>query len=185
MIKVYWLDDLTLAYILDHAVCCASAASSGRSLQLIISQLRTKYSSSNYPNHVRRTMSSIKKRSKVRRILQTMFGEANATCHATHCVTLLSLTVLWLSTCHATHCYSPLFNCVVTGHVPCYALRYNCVVTGHVLTALYLSLWQCCECMGTCYATYCVILLFLTVLWLATCHAIHCVTLLSLTVLWL
>ena len=22
MIKVYWLDDLTLAYILDHAVCC-------------------------------------------------------------------------------------------------------------------------------------------------------------------
>ena len=44
---------------------------------LPISQLRTKYSSSNCPNHVRRTMSSIKKRSKVRRILQTMFGEAN------------------------------------------------------------------------------------------------------------
>ena len=52
MIKVYWLDDLTLAYILDHAVCCASAASSGRSLHLIISQLRTKCSSSNCPNHV-------------------------------------------------------------------------------------------------------------------------------------
>ena len=34
-----WLD-LTLAYILYHAVCCASAASSGRSLHLITSQLR-------------------------------------------------------------------------------------------------------------------------------------------------
>ena len=77
MIKVYWLDDLILAYILDHAVCCASAASSGRSLHLIISQLRTKYSSFICPNHVRRTTSSIKKRSKVRRILRTMFGEAN------------------------------------------------------------------------------------------------------------
>ena len=55
MIKVYWLDDLTLAYILDHAVCCASAASSGRSLHLIISQLRTKYTSSNCPNHVQRS----------------------------------------------------------------------------------------------------------------------------------
>ena len=44
---------------------------------LIISQLRTKYSSSKCPNHARRTMSSIKKRSKVRRILRTMFGEAN------------------------------------------------------------------------------------------------------------
>ena len=41
MIKVYWLD-LTLAYILDHAVCCASAASSGRSLHHITSQLRMK-----------------------------------------------------------------------------------------------------------------------------------------------
>ena len=77
MIKVYWLDDLTLAYIWDHAVCSASAASSGRSLHPIISHLRTKYSSSNCPYHVRRTMSSIKKRSKVRRILRAMFGEAN------------------------------------------------------------------------------------------------------------
>ena len=77
MIKVYRLDDLTLAYILDHDVCYASAASSGRSLNLIISQFRTKYSSSNCPNHVRRTMSSIKKRSQIRRILRTMFGEAN------------------------------------------------------------------------------------------------------------
>ena len=59
MIKVYWLDDLTLAYTLDHAVCCASAAScTCRSLHLIISQLRTKYSSSNCPNHVQRTMNS-------------------------------------------------------------------------------------------------------------------------------
>ena len=33
---------LTLAHILDHAVCCASAASSGRSLRLTASQLRTK-----------------------------------------------------------------------------------------------------------------------------------------------
>ena len=39
MIKVYWAD-LTLAYIYDHAVCCASAASSGWSLHLITSQLR-------------------------------------------------------------------------------------------------------------------------------------------------
>ena len=36
------LTDLTLAYIFDHAVCCASAASSGRSLHLITSQLRMK-----------------------------------------------------------------------------------------------------------------------------------------------
>ena len=34
MMKLYWLD-LTLAYIFDYAVCCASAASSGRSLNLI------------------------------------------------------------------------------------------------------------------------------------------------------
>ena len=41
-----------VAYILDHAVCFASAASLGRSLYLSISQLRAKYSSSNCPNHV-------------------------------------------------------------------------------------------------------------------------------------
>ena len=45
-----WLKytDLTLAYILDHAICCASVASLG--LHLIKSQLRTKYSSLNCPN---------------------------------------------------------------------------------------------------------------------------------------
>ena len=32
--------DLTLAYIFDHAVCCVSASSSGRSLHLIINQLK-------------------------------------------------------------------------------------------------------------------------------------------------
>ena len=39
-----WDDEsiLTLAYIFDHAVCCASAASSGRSLHLLTSQLRMK-----------------------------------------------------------------------------------------------------------------------------------------------
>ena len=39
-----WLKyiDLTLAYIFDHAVCCACATSSGQSLHLITSQLRTK-----------------------------------------------------------------------------------------------------------------------------------------------
>ena len=67
--------DLTLAYIFDHAVCCASAASSGRSLHLITSQLRTKYSSSNCPNHVRRTKSSVKKQIIVRRTVRSMFGE--------------------------------------------------------------------------------------------------------------
>ena len=41
MIKIYW-PDFTLAYIFDHAVCCASAASSGRSLHLITTQLRMK-----------------------------------------------------------------------------------------------------------------------------------------------
>ena len=66
---------MTLAYILDHAVCCASAASSGRSLHRIISQLRMKYSSSNCPNHVRRTKSSIKKRIIVRRTVRSIFGE--------------------------------------------------------------------------------------------------------------
>ena len=40
MMEVYWVD-LTLAFIFDHAVCSASAASSGRSLHLITSQLRT------------------------------------------------------------------------------------------------------------------------------------------------
>ena len=74
-----WLKyiDLSLAYILDHAVCCASAASSGRSLHLLIfiSQLRTKHSSSNCTNLVRRTKSSIKKRIIVRRTVRSMFGE--------------------------------------------------------------------------------------------------------------
>ena len=78
MIKVYWLDDLTLAYIFDHAVLCASAASWGRGLHLIISQFRTKHSSSNCPNYVRRTKtskSSIKKRIIVRGTVRSMFGE--------------------------------------------------------------------------------------------------------------
>ena len=74
MIKVYLLwPNLTLSYILNHAVCCASAASSGRSLHL--SQLKTKYSSSNCLNHVRRTKGSIKKRIIVRRTVRSMFGE--------------------------------------------------------------------------------------------------------------
>ena len=68
-----WLD-LTLAYIFDHAVCCVSAASLGRSLHLITSQLRTK-SSLDCPNHVRRTKSSIKKRIIVRRTVRSMFSE--------------------------------------------------------------------------------------------------------------
>ena len=43
MIKVYRLD-LTLAYILDHAVCCASAGAGwGRTLHLIISQYEEKF----------------------------------------------------------------------------------------------------------------------------------------------
>ena len=79
MMKVYWLDltwlDLTLAYILDHAVCCASAASSGRSLHLIISQLIAKHSSSNCPNHVQWSKSSIKKQIIVRQTVHNMFGE--------------------------------------------------------------------------------------------------------------
>ena len=50
MIKVSW-PDLTLAYILDHAVCSISASASwGRTLHLIISQLRMKHSSSNCLN---------------------------------------------------------------------------------------------------------------------------------------
>ena len=56
-------------------MCCVSAASSGRSLHLIISQLRTKHSSSNCPNHVRRSKSSIKNRIVVRRTVRSMFGE--------------------------------------------------------------------------------------------------------------
>ena len=51
------------------------AASSGRSLHLIISQVRTKYSSSNCPKHAGRTKSSIKKRIIVRRTVRSMFGE--------------------------------------------------------------------------------------------------------------
>ena len=53
--------DLTLAYILDHAVSCVSAASSGQSLHLIISQLRMKNSMSNCQNHVWQTKFSIRK----------------------------------------------------------------------------------------------------------------------------
>ena len=67
---------MTLAYILDHGVCCASdAAGSDRSLHFITGQLRMKYSSSNCPNHVRRTKSSIKKRIIVRRSVRSIFGE--------------------------------------------------------------------------------------------------------------
>ena len=47
---------------------------SGLSLH-VISQLRTKYSSSNCPNHVRRTKSLIQKRAIVRRTVRSMFGE--------------------------------------------------------------------------------------------------------------
>ena len=67
--------DLTLAYILDHTVCCASGASWGRSLHLITSQLGTKHSSSNCPNHVWRSKSSVKKRIIVRRTVRSRFGE--------------------------------------------------------------------------------------------------------------
>ena len=74
MIKVYWLD-LNLAYILDHAVCCASGTSLGRSLHLIISQLRMKHSLSNCLNHVRQTKSSVKKRIIVCQTVWSMFGE--------------------------------------------------------------------------------------------------------------
>ena len=60
---------------LEHAVSCACAASSGRSLRLIISQLRMKHSSSNCRNHVRRSKSSVKDRIIVRRTVRSMFGE--------------------------------------------------------------------------------------------------------------
>ena len=74
MIKVYWLV-LSLAYIFDHAVCCASATSSGWSLHLITSQLRMKSSSSNCPNHVQRTKSSVKKWIIVHQIVWSMCAE--------------------------------------------------------------------------------------------------------------
>ena len=63
---------MTLAYIFDHAVCCASAASSGGSLHLTTSQLRTKQSL-DCPNHIRRTKSSTKKRIIFRRTVRSMF----------------------------------------------------------------------------------------------------------------
>ena len=50
-----------------------SATSSGRSFHLIASQLRTKQSSLNCPNHVWWTKSSIKKRIIVRQTIQSMF----------------------------------------------------------------------------------------------------------------
>ena len=50
-----------------------SATSSGRSFHLIASQLRTKQSSLNCPNHVWRTKSSIKKRIIVRQTIQSTF----------------------------------------------------------------------------------------------------------------
>ena len=55
MIEAYWLD-MTLAYILDHAVCCVSATSPGRSLRL---------------SHYK----PVRKRSLVHQTVQTMFRE--------------------------------------------------------------------------------------------------------------
>ena len=87
-----WLKytDLTLAYILDHAGCCASPASLGWSLHLIISQLRTKYSLLNCPNHVQWTKSSIKKWIIVRQTVLSMFSEK------TNCPNKNGLKTLWL-----------------------------------------------------------------------------------------
>ena len=82
MMKVYWLD-LTLAFIFDHAVCCASAASSGRSLHLITSCLRTK-KSLDCPNHVwwTKNINGLKRNNRgvpwwviVHWTVRSMFGE--------------------------------------------------------------------------------------------------------------
>ena len=72
-----WLKytDLTLAYIFNHAVCCTSVTSLCWSLHLILSQLRTKHSSSNCLNYVRWSKSSIKKRIIVCWTDWSMFGE--------------------------------------------------------------------------------------------------------------
>ena len=57
------------------AVILDSDVSSGLSLHLTVSQLRTKLSSSNCPNPVQRTKCSIKKRIIVRRTVRSMIGE--------------------------------------------------------------------------------------------------------------
>ena len=71
MIKVYWLEP-TFCIMLSAALLPQVR---GRSLHLIISHLRMKRSSSNCPNHVRRTKISIKKRVIVRQTVRSMFGE--------------------------------------------------------------------------------------------------------------
>ena len=75
MIKVYsWLDfSLHFGSSCLLSFCFSSAASLGRSVHLIISQLtwETKHSSSNCPNHIRGT----KRSSIVRRPVRSMFGE--------------------------------------------------------------------------------------------------------------
>ena len=83
---------MTLAYIFDHAVCCASAANAGRNLHLIISQLRTKYSSSNCPNPVQQNKSSIKKRIIVHQTVQTIFTNKHFAQLKTSITTLYNFT---------------------------------------------------------------------------------------------
>ena len=78
MIKIYWLD-LTLAYILDHAVCCAFCRKFGpkppshyklvRKRSIVRSTVRTMF------GELKVRLSSIKKRSIVRRNVRSMFDE--------------------------------------------------------------------------------------------------------------
>ena len=72
MTKVYWLD-----FSLHFGSCCLLRVCHkfGPNVHLIISQLRTKHSSLNCPNHVWQTKSSIKKQVIVRRTVQSMFSQ--------------------------------------------------------------------------------------------------------------
>ena len=75
MIKVYWLD-LTLAYIFKSIMLSAARLPQVRAKACISLQASWEWrNSSNCPNNVRRTKSSIKKRIIVRRIVRSMFGE--------------------------------------------------------------------------------------------------------------
>ena len=99
---------LTLTYILDHAVCCTSAGSSGRSLNLIISQLRSNQSSSNCPNHGLRA--SLLRQSPVNSIGSRHLSDAYLSIHSSFsCASIRRLSFcprepLWLS-CQASPSY--------------------------------------------------------------------------------
>ena len=74
MTKVYWLD-LTLAYIFSIMLSAAPLPQVQAEACIALQASWKQVNSSNCPNHVWRTKSSIKKWIKVHRTVRSMFGE--------------------------------------------------------------------------------------------------------------